>query len=424
MTCTYRSGRPKKGTVKVNIHSGFDSLKFNAMIRDYNQSGAGGTFEEVCDYEDFCSKYPLTHRDDLRAASEKLVEDNRLSGCYVVSTSGTTSTPLVMANRIWKKPSEDSYPKQFYDYLVEHVFAPEDVVANLFFPGGFGLLYEGTCRFLEPIGVTILPIGRLDSFENDHAHFQMFRRLGLNTLIGSPASIVEFAQTAQKLGVQLDIRKLVFSGESFYPRKREYIGWLWPSAQFYSLYGATEFGLACIGTPKNKPSHHHLFEDWFFMETDGEDNIYVTDLKGPLIPIIRYRVGDQGSLVKRRDGSTQLVLRGRSDNAFNCGGALIKYETVCEKVRNTDMLASARDSDVQLILQSGSSGQDVLKVVLDLEIEDDHEIARSVWRSVCSIKEIAEDVERGAIELHVHGRTEMVVSSRSKRPAVLDLRYV
>ncbi len=404
--------------------SNFNVEKFNKMVREYNERESAITFSEASDYADFCSKFPITGRDYLRTVSEELVSEEGLSGCYIVSTSGTTSKPLVMANRIWKNPSEDSYPRQFYEHLVEHVFSCDDIVANLFFPGGFGLLYEGTCRFLEPIGATILPIGRMDSFENDTAHFDMFRRLKLNTLVGTPASIVEFAQASQDAGVSLDIRKIVFSGESFYPRKRNYIKTLWPDVGFYSLYGATEFGLVGISTPDDQPGYHHIFEDWFFLETDDRGNLLVTDLKSPLTPIIRYRTGDNGILYKMVDGTTKLVLQGRSDDAFNCGGALITYGTVCGKIRSPETDSLVQNSDIQLILQNGNKGQDILKIVLDLDLEEDSDTAVQVRNAVQSIKEISEDVERGAVELSVHGRNMMVVNRRSKTPTVLDQRHV
>ncbi len=407
----------------MKSHSRFDVERFNHMVADYHEDDPQCTLMQVSSYEDFCRKYPLSAREDLREVSETLLNNGKLAGCYVVSTSGTTSAPLMMANRIWKKSTEDCYPIQFFQYLVENVFTPDDVVANLFFPGGFGLLYEGACRFLEPIGGTVLPIGRLDSFEHDHAHFDVFRRLGLNALIGTPASIAEFAQASQEAGVELDVRKLVFSGESFYPAKRKWIRDIWPNVEFYSLYGATECGLVAVGTPKDRDEQHFIFEDWFMLEEAADGGLYVTDLKGPLIPIIRYRIGDSGSLVKLDDGSTQLRLKGRSDASFNCGGALIKHETVVEKVRGVSGLEDVSVNDVQVILTNGAKGEDILKVVVNHQAADGEDLLRKLWDKVHSIKEIAEDVGRGAVELLTAGPPDLVVTRRTKTPMVIDYRH-
>ncbi|MFD9900945.1 hypothetical protein [Mesorhizobium sp. NPDC059025] len=408
----------------MKSHSRFDVSKFNLMIATYNEATPERNLPEVSSYEHFCAAYPVTDREFLRSAGEDLLKRGQLTGCYIVSTSGTTSTPVVMANRIWKNPTDDSYPRQFYNFISENIFRSEDVIANLFFPGGFGLLYEGACRFLEPTGATILPIGRMDSFQNDRPHFQLFQRLGLNTLIGSPSSIVEFARNSAQFSVNINIRKVVFSSEAFYPSKREYIRSIWPAASFYSLYGATEFGLACVGLPTFETNRHHLFEDWFVVEVDNDDNLYITDLKGPLVPIIRYRIGDRGSLVSLPDGSSQLELRGRSDNAFNCGGALIKFETIVQKIRHAGVSVHADDRNIQLILRSGESGQDQMDIVLDLDISENSEIAKSVLAEVSSIKEISEDIRRGAVQLNVLGRDKIHTSRRSKRPAVVDLREI
>ncbi|WP_416409757.1 hypothetical protein [Agrobacterium rosae] len=403
-------------------HSKFDPVKFNAMVRGYNESGRRVVFPEISDYADFCDRYPITGRDDLHTISEQLVEGRNLQDCYVISTSGTTGAPLVLINRIWRDTSDGSYPKQFFDYLFENVFDPKDVVANLCFPGGLGLLYEGMSKVLEPMGITILPIGRLDSFNNDRNHFEMFQRLGLNTLVGSPSSIAEFARTAHALGVKLDICKLVFSAESFHRSKRDFVKNIWPEAQFFSLYGATEFGLACIGTPSHAHGHHHLLEDWFLVETDMDGSLYVTDLKGPLIPIIRYRIGDRGSLTVGDDGTTQLVLGGRCDSAFNFAGALLKYDSICERIRKAAIPIVARDAAVQLILKTTENGKDLLSVVIDHDFVENDEIARGVWNAVHSIRDISEDIARGVVELRVHARSSLHITRRSKRPDIVDLR--
>ncbi len=403
-------------------HSKFDTEKFNRMISAYRDRGMPGNYPEVSDYNEFCANYPLSERDNLRAMSEHVVDQQEFADCYVVSTSGTTHAPLMLINRIWQDASDDMYPKQFFDYLMEHVFAPGDVVANLCFPGGLGLLYEGMCKVMEPMGVTILPIGRMDSFTNDHTHFGLFKRLGLNTLVGSPSSIIAFAKTVQKLNIDLPIKKLVFSAESFHPSKRNLVKSIWPEAQFYSLYGATEFGLACVGHPSLSSGNHYLFEDWFFLEADEDDNLYVTDLKGPLIPIIRYKIGDRGSLVAGEDGSTQLVLGGRCDSSFNFAGALLKYEAICEIIRSVPHPEMSGSAEIQLQLHSTEDGRDVLSVVLDHEFPADGEISRSIWDVVHSMRDIREDVGRGVVELRVRDRASIHVTNRSKRPDIVDFR--
>lgn len=403
-------------------HSNFDPARFNAMVRAYAESDVPGAFREVSGYNEFCTTYPLTSRDSLRAVSGYLVQEHDLSDCYVVSTSGTTGEPLMLVNRIWRDASDGSYPLQFFEYLLANVFAPGDVVANLCFPGGLGLLYEGMCKVLEPMGLTILPIGRMDSFSNDRAHFEMFRRLGLNTLVGSPSSIAEFARAAHAQDIHLDIDKLVFSAESFHASKREFVTTLWPQARFFSLYGATEFGLACVGTPNHAPGHHHVFEDWFFFEAGTDGSLYVTDLKGPLVPIIRYRIGDRGSLVIGKDGATQLVLGGRCDSSFNFAGALLKYESICERIRTAPIPDSARGADIQLILHSTAGGKDVLTIVLDHGFAEDDETSRGVWNAVHDIRDIREDIGRGVVELQVRDRSNFHLTRRSKRPDVVDLR--
>ncbi|KZL24688.1 hypothetical protein [Pseudovibrio sp. WM33] len=403
-------------------HSKFDTQKFNTMVCAYRESGMPGDYPEVSDYEEYCAKYPLSERDNLRAMSERVVEKQEFADSYVVTTSGTTQAPLVLVNRIWQDTSDNTYPKQLFDYLIEHVFAQGDVVANLCFPGGLGLLYEGMCKILEPMGCTVLPVGRLDSLTNDYTHFELFERLRLNTLVGSPCDLIAFAKTAQKYNINLPIKKLVYAGEHFYPAKRDLVKSIWPEADFYSLYGATEFGLACVGHPNLSASHHYVFEDWFFLETDEDGNLYVTDLKGPLIPIIRYKIGDRGTLVTGEGGSTQLALYGRSDSFFNLGDAMLRYEAVCETIRSATLPDMARNAEIQLHLHSATDGKDVLTVVLDHDFPENGEVSRGVWEAVHSMKDIRWDVGRGVVELRVRDRASIHITNRSKRPDIVDLR--
>lgn len=401
-------------------HSRFDADRFNVMARFYTET-YGRAFPEVADYAEFARAYPTTTRDDLRAISEGLVAGGGLQNCYVVSTSGTTSEPLILVNRIWREADEDSYPKQFFDHLFEHVFTSGDVVANLCFPGGLGLLYEGMCTVMEPMGLTILPLGRLDSFKNDRTHFELFRKLGLNTLVGSPASITEFARTATALGVRLDIAKLVFSAESFHTSKRDAIRRSWPEAAFYSLYGSTEFGLAAVGTPDLPSDHHRLLDDWFMIECDADGTLYVTDLKTPMVPVIRYRIGDSGTLTTGSDGSTRLIIRGRCDSAFNFAGALLGFEELRNRVRAAATDDPACDADLQLVLATDAEGRDVLTVVLEHDLAAPS--ARAIRDAIRAHPSIAEDLVRGVVDLDVRGREHLRTTRRGKRPNIVDLRH-
>ncbi|MEL0638866.1 hypothetical protein V6259_19260 [Marinomonas sp. TI.3.20] len=221
----------------------------------------------------------------------------------------------------------------------------------------------------------------------------------------------------------MNIKKLIFSGESFYPAKREYIRNIWPDAEFYSLYGATECGLVAVETPKDQESLHFIFEDWFMLEEGIDGSLYVTDLKEPLIPIIRYCIGDKGQLIKMKDGTTKLLLKGRNDTSFNCGGALIQHESIVKKIRNISEMANLGEDDVQIILKNGENGKDILKIVVNHDASNKPDMIYKIRDMVCSIKEISEDVNRGAVELLVNGPLNLIITRRNKTPQIIDYRH-
>ncbi|MEW5716624.1 AMP-binding protein [Pseudomonas sp. SB113] len=240
--------------------------KFNEMVGVYADQSYPMEMPEVTSYEDFALKYPPVDKQGLMAVSDKLILADKLKNCYVISTSGTTSRPLVLASRIFRDITENSYPYQIRGFMAEHVFCENDTVVNLLTAGCLGYNYEGMCRLLEPIGSTVLPVGRPDIMNNMPYLLETMARFNTNVLVGSPTGIIQIAQAAENLNIDLLITKIVFVGEAFHPSKRDFIQRLWPRAEFYSLYGATEFGFAAVNTPSMTAHHHLVISSWFFIE--------------------------------------------------------------------------------------------------------------------------------------------------------------
>ncbi len=398
----------------------FSRRRFNEMIQEQNSPGRLAPMPEVNSMDDFQEKYPVTGKDDLRKISHEFISAGHFKGSYIIATSGTTSDPLVLGHRTWEEVTEDTYAYQFFVYLMTHVFNEDDVVANLFTPGGLGVLYEGACRFLEPIGATILPIGILGSIDNGFSYIGLFKELGLNTIMGAPSSVVQFAQSAKEQQVDLDIRKIVYTGEHFYPAKKEIVKTLWPKASFYSLFGGVEYGFAAINTPSMADGVHEILEDWYFVEIDKDDNILLTDLTSPLIPIIRYKIGDKGKLTpaQRRGGGAGLTINGRSDACFNICGNSVAYETIRQALE-----ADIENSDsMQIILTTDATGVDLITVALNIDLAANPEVTGNAWQAIKSINEIAEGIDHGKVKLKIAGRESQKRNWRTKTMNILDFR--
>jgi indoleacetate---lysine synthetase len=400
-------------------HSSFDIVKFNKMVAEYGFRGVFDNPREISNYDEFATSFPVSTRENIRSFSETAFSKGSLPGHYIVCTSGTTDTPLMLANRAnWPRADESSYPLQLLGALAGRVIAPSDVVANLFFPGGFRVLYEVGTRLLEAIGSTIVPIGRLDSFENSTSCLFFLRKISLNVVMGSPASIVQFAQLCTQHGVELPVSKVIYSGEHFYPHKRDYVASVWPGVLFTSLYGATEFGYAGVGHSDLQPGVHRIFEDWFFFEQTDDDELLLTDLRVPLIPIIRYKMGDSGTLSKEQHGGTLLHLNGRSDRSFNCGGVIVRTASLKKMIRK-----AGYDKEIfQFRISCGTEGADSLTIVLDVPEDPNESFIQQCTSQFRTNLEFAEDLARGTISLHFRGTKNFKVNQRGKIPEIADER--
>ncbi|MFE0017534.1 hypothetical protein ACFWXH_22015 [Mesorhizobium sp. NPDC059054] len=398
----------------------FNHGRFNQMIAAYNEVGNLTNMPSVETLEDFRLKYPVTTKTDLREISRSLALGGHFKSGYIIATSGTTSEPLVLGHRIWNDVSEGTYPYEFYVYLLSNVFNEDDVAANLFRPGGLGVVYEAANRFLEPIGATILPIGVLDSIQCNRELLRFFRDLGLNTVIGTPPSVVQFALNSEIHGVELNIRKIVYTGEPFYPRKRDIIKRIWKGAEYYSLFGGIEYGYAAISTPSMPSGVHEVLEDWYFFETDDDGSILVTDLTTPIVPVVRYKIGDRGRIIPpyKEGAGAGLIIGGRSDSTFNLVGNAVSYDSVCRVIENKTGCVE----NLQIILETQECGQDLMTVAIDADVDQEPTLSADALSALMTIVEIEEGVSRGVVTLKVSGREALQKNWRTKTRNVIDLR--
>ncbi|MEL0638867.1 hypothetical protein V6259_19265 [Marinomonas sp. TI.3.20] len=398
----------------------FNIDQFNEMIQGYNDTENIPLMPKIKSLDDFKQKYNITNKNDLRQISQKYISEGKFKGCYIVSTSGTTSSPLIIGHRIWENVSEGAYPHQFVVNLMEHVFSDDDVVINLFTPGGLGVLYEGACRFLEPIGATILPVGPLDSLNGNSESLNLFRDLGLNTVMGAPSSIIQFARESEHSGINFNIKKIIYTGEEFFTSKKEIISKIWPSAKYYSLFGAVEYGFAAMNVPTMPNGLHEIMHDWYFVETDDDGNILITDLTFPLVPIIRYRIGDKGRIQKMpaSDSKFGLIIDSRSDSSFNISGNAVSYERVRDVVRK----AIDINDHLQIILETDNKGFDLLTLASTWSVDTIKVNDTKIRESLFSISEISEGIERGTLSIAIVGDDGLIKNSRNKTGNIVDFR--
>lgn len=405
--------------MNIKSRTSFDVEKFNNMVGEYAEQSYPMDMPQVTGYDDFVQKYPPINKQALMAVSDKLIQANKLKNCYVISTSGTTSAPLVLASRIFQRVTEDSYPYQIRGFMAEHVFCVDDTVVNLLTAGCLGYNYEGMCRLLEPIGSTLLPVGRPDVMNNMPSLLGTMTRFKANVLVGSPTGIIQIAQAAEKLDVDLAITKIVFVGEAFHLGKREFIQTLWPKAQFYSLYGATELGFAAVNTPAMVPHHHLILSDWFFIEQTDAGELLVTDLKAPVVPIIRYRIGDVGEVIQSADNQYYLKIGQRVAEEFSLGGHRISLTQVEQALIAAGLSAEA----FQVKLSTTDAGKDCVTVLIDVEqLAIDAYLTARLEEQLFNIPKLKEAVARGVAVVKWGSSADFSYNPRGKLNRLLESR--
>lgn len=396
---------------KMRMHlRAFDSLS------PYNQEG-------YATYDSFKAIIPLLTENVLSDTIEKLIANNDLESCSYSMTSGTTGESKLLVNSLWRDKNKLNYAAHFKKMMETHVLSKADVVANLFTAGGFSTLYDGCNRLLEGIGCHLLPIGRLDQFSSA-AQYQMIskmQKVGLSVLFGTPSSIIYLLKLTQKSGVNLNIKKIVFTGEPFSHEKRDFVKAVWPKANIYGLYGHSETGFIGFNTPQCENQHYHYLSDWFFLEVVHDDELLVTSYADTLMPIIRYQVGDRVFLLDNPCTCgidfPILSLKGRKDKKFNFSANLISTDIIKNKL--SDLLLS--DVEFQIQLRSDQEGRDELVLLLN-EKQQQKIQDNELYNSLLDIDEICEAIHKQAGAITIKWTSDFVTSERQKQPIVIDYR--
>jgi len=395
--------------------------RFNEMVRAYTRSGVHRSLKEIEDYEDFVAKYPVTTKLDLGADVELVRRSGRLPAGYVVASSGTSAEPTVSLCGTWQKDTVGGHALDLRRFVGKHIFARTDVVVNLLAAGGLGSLYEGVNRVLEPLGVTIVAVGRLDAVPDCRQALEVMRTVAADTVIATPSGLVELARACIGFGCVLALRKLVFIGEPLTRERREFLHSVWPDARSYGLYGTTEAGLIGLTTPEDPPDEYLILSRWTFVERDTDGALLLTDLSSPLIPLIRYRVGDIVEPVDPMQGNaiTRLRLLGRSDGCFNLVGNLLSPAMI-----QTAVFGCLMDvAHVQIILTHAPGGRERMHLAVDtgralIASEDEDRIRRVLM----TIPQINEGLARDVLEISVGDRTSQRINGRGKLSDLIDDR--
>jgi phenylacetate-CoA ligase len=171
----------------------------------------------------------------------------------------------------------------------------------------------------------------------------LIRRFKPRCLIGYPTSLLKLAEAAD--GQQVDVPVILCTGEMLYPFQRERLQSVF-NAKVAEYYGSNEVGSLAF---ECEHGGKHVTEEHVLLETVDEQGhpvweqpgrIVVTDLDNHIMPLIRYELGDLGTLTREPCvcGRPQLVLRElegrRQDVLRNARGDILPAMFFAEKSRH------------------------------------------------------------------------------------------
>ncbi|MCM2483450.1 hypothetical protein [Burkholderia glumae] len=378
----------------------------------------------VASYAAFRELVAIETADDLKRRVLDRLDHAGLAGATFYTTSGTSGEVKLLLNAPSRKRPDTTYGRSLANALAGTAIAPTDRVANLFTAGGFSTLYDGVNRLLEAIGANVLPIGRLDAYGADlPAMLDLIGRARPNVLVGTPTSVLQCLRLLDAHGIDLDVAKILYTGEAFSERKRAIVRQRWRDAAFFGLYGTTETGFLGYHTPRCAQGHYHVFDEWFFLEEE-DGQLLVTSRANPGLAMLRYRIGDRVRIGPSvcctcGEGGSVVVLQGRADQRFKFAGNLVSAELLAQRLA----ACAGRPLDCQFQLHADALGRDCLTVALDLDEDELAPLASRLAAALLEIEDLRECVDKGEGRLMVLGRDALRFSARQKLPRLIDERH-
>lgn len=180
-------------------------------------------------------------------------------------------------------------------------------------------------------------------------------------ILGAPSLVLELINFLQSEGIALPALKYIeLNGETVQANTQKYIQNYFNVATS-NLYGSIEFNGIALSCPKGKL--HVLDENVWVESHNGE--LLVTSLSNKLMPLIRYRIGDQGHIKNEICGcgvASYIVsdLNGRNSENIIINDRCIpksifsrlieEMNTITERVKQYQIIVSPKDSIVYLKL--------------------------------------------------------------------------
>jgi len=343
---------------------------------------------KINNYEDF-QKVPFLTKSHIYQNTPPVSEDMLtapLSKAYIFASGGSTGEPKFNYYSFRELDKVSSILADIYQIAG---ITRDDTVANLFMAGFLWTSFIVVNDALEKIGCVSLPIAGNAEIDLVLQYMELFRP---NAVVGLPSMIIQLAEEIERRGIDLKIEKVLYGGEHFSSEAIKYLKKAVGARIIHSAgYASVDAGPIGYHCPECKGGVHHLLYEHMFFETiDPESNrsveigevgeIVVTNFHRRLMPIIRYRTGDLGRILKRSCTCIRptplFELLGRCDDILRVGAMSIYPNMISEALGKVSELSSIFQ------LEADRKGvKDILTVKVEAKNEgEDYEKLANVTR--------------------------------------------
>ena len=262
---------------------------------------------------------------------------------------------------------------------------------------------------------------------------QVWKEFEINMVQAIPARVVALLREVKKLDPQFQIEKVMYAGTPMSATDAQWLRAECGVKRIASVIGANDGGQLAYQCEHLHGAHHHLVEDFNYVELvdendqpvkDGEPGrILITSLLKFAYPLIRYDLGDMGKMDSiqcpcGRNGRVMEYL-GRSDDTV-CVGTM--------NVRHRDMVAALDSfpvSALQIVISNSEKGE-LVHVNVETDLFEQESLARQMNDSLIQrVPKVGEQVLDGIIslEFELHAPGALIRNQRSgKLKTLVDTR--
>lgn len=285
---------------------------------------------------------PVIDQDAFWAANSP--SDNRLmtgtaTDGIAFKSGGTSGNPKFS---FFARDEWVSFCEAFGRGMSANGLTPGEKVANIFYGGELYASFLFITKSIEhaPTGAIVYPVmGATDP----GVILQILAEHQIDVLAGVPSSIIQLAGQAERTAdLRLNLKKILFGGEAFYPDQRAYLERVFPGIQIRSVgYASVDAGLLGYADLSCAPNEHRAFGAETIFEILDEETgqpieeagkpgkAIITQLTRRLMPIIRYPVGDLAEWVEPAGGlDRKFRILGRSEEGARIGPMTLYLEDV------------------------------------------------------------------------------------------------